>query len=296
MARPLVCAIAQLSYNEAGKTIENRRPIRMDDDDPYVSPGGASTWFTAWWIDVTIALAFLTRLPVPAPEPELDRAPDLARATRAMPLVGAMIGVLGAAVYWLSGVLGLPPAIAGLLAVAATVGLTGALHEDGLADSADGLFGGAEPTRRLEIMRDSRTGAYGALALIFSVVLRAAALAALAAPGPAAAALIAAHALVRALPPAVMAWAPLARDDGLAAGAGQAESKHAWSALGLGAAIALLFLGFGPGLAALLLAGLAGLAMIRLARARIGGYTGDILGAIEQLGEIAVLLTAAALL
>jgi adenosylcobinamide-GDP ribazoletransferase len=213
-----------------------------------------------------------------------------------MPLVGAAIGLGGAAIYWLSGGLGLTPAIAGLLAVAATILLTGALHEDGLADSADGLFAGAEPARRLEIMRDSRTGAYGALALILSLGLRAAALAALAAPGPAAAALIAAHAVARALPPAVMAWAPLARDDGLAAGAGQVETGHAWTALGLGAGIAVVFLGFGPGLAALLAAGLVGFAGFRLARARIGGYTGDILGAIEQLGEIAVLLAAAALL
>ena len=93
-----------------------------------------------------------------------------------------------------------------------------------------------------------------------------------------------------------MAWAPLARDDGLAAAAGQAGTEHAWTALGTGAAIALVLLGFGAGLAALIVAGLAGFAMIRLARARIGGYTGDILGAIEQLGEIAVLLAAAALL
>jgi adenosylcobinamide-GDP ribazoletransferase len=213
-----------------------------------------------------------------------------------MPLVGAAIGLCGGAVYWLSGALGLTPAIAGLLAVAATILVTGALHEDGLADTADGLFGGAEPARRLEIMRDSRTGAYGALALIFSVGLRAAALAANGAPGPAVAALIAAHALARALPSAVMAWVPLARDDGLAAGAGQPESEHAWTALGIGAAIAMLFLGFGAGLVAMLAAGLAGFAVIRLARARIGGYTGDILGAIEQLGEIAILLTAAALL
>jgi adenosylcobinamide-GDP ribazoletransferase len=274
-------------------------PMRMDDDDPTGAPtgaptGGAPAWLVAWWVDVTTALTFLTRLPLPLPEP--DRPPDLARATRAMPLAGAAIGLGGAAVYGLSAALGLTPAIAGLLAVAATILLTGALHEDGLADSADGLFANAEPARRLEIMRDSRTGAYGVLALILSVGLRATALAAIAAPGPAAAALIAAHALARALPPAVMAWAPLARDDGLAAAAGPAETEHAWTALGLGAAIALLLLGFGAGLAAWIAAGLAGFAMIRLARARIGGYTGDVLGAIEQLGEIAVLLAAAALL
>ena len=264
----------------------------MDDDDPGAAP--AAIWLAAWWADLVTALTFLTRLPLPLPEG--DPPPDLARATRAMPLAGALIGLGGAAIYWLSGALGLTPAIAGLLAVAATLLVTGALHEDGLADSADGLFAGAEPARRLEIMRDSRTGAFGAVALILSVGLRAAALAALAAPGPAAAALIAAHALARALPPAVMAWAPLARDDGLAAAAGQAETGHAWAALGLGAAIALLLLGFTAGLAALLVAGLVGFAGFRLARARIGGYTGDILGAIEQLGEIAVLLAAVALL
>jgi len=266
-------------------------PLMHRDDD---GPEDASTWLSAWWNDVLTALAFLTRLPVP--EPESGGAPDLARATRAMPLVGAAIGLCGGAIYWLSGALGLTPAIAGLLAVAATILLTGALHEDGLADSTDGLFADAETARRLEIMRDSRTGAYGALALILSVGLRAAALSALAAPGPAVAALIAAHALARALPSAVMAWAPLARDDGLAAAAGPVEPEHAWTALGIGAALVILCLGFGAGLAALLAAGLAGFATIRLARARIGGYTGDTLGAIEQLGEIAVLLTAAALL
>jgi adenosylcobinamide-GDP ribazoletransferase len=213
-----------------------------------------------------------------------------------MPLAGAAIGLGGGAVYWLSAGLGLTPVIAGLLAVAATILMTGALHEDGLADSADGLFAGAESARRLEIMRDSRIGAYGTLALILSVGLRAAALAAIAAPGPAVAALIAAHALARALPPAVMAWAPLARDDGLAAAAGQVETECAWTALGIGAAVAVVFLGLGPGLVALLAAGSIGLVAFRLARTRIGGYTGDVLGAIEQLGEIAVLLAAAALL
>ena len=270
--------------------------MRMDDDDPIAGPGGAPIWLTTWWTDLRTALTFLTRLPLPELEPEPDQVPDLARATRAMPLVGAVIGLGGGAVYWLSGALGLTPGIAGLLAVAATILVTGALHEDGLADSADGLFAGAEAARRLEIMRDSRTGTYGALALILSVGLRATALAAIAAPGAAVAALIAAHAVARALPPAVMAWAPLARDDGLAAGAGQPETEHAWTALGIGAAAAVVFLGFGIGLAALIAAGLAGFAAIRLALARLGGYTGDILGAIEQLGEIAVLLAAAALL
>ena len=286
--------------------------MRMDDDDPAAGPNagpnaspdaspdatGALAWLAAWRVDLAAALAFLTRLPLPLPETvaEPNRAPDLARAARALPLAGAAIGLGGGAIYWLSAALGLTPAIAGLLAVAATILMTGALHEDGLADSADGLFAGAEPARRLEIMRDSRTGAYGALALILSVGLRAAALAAIAAPGTAVGALIAAHALARALPPTVMAWAPRARDDGLAAAAGQVETEYAWTALAIGAAVAVVFLGLGPGLVALLAAGSIGFVAFRLARTRIGGYTGDVLGAIEQLGEIAVLLAAAALL
>ena len=248
----------------------------------------------AWWADLKVALALLTRLPM-GPSGDAE-APDIARAGRVMPLAGALIGLVGAAAFWLSGGLGLPPLVSGLVAVAATILFTGAFHEDGLADTADGLGATAERARRLEIMRDSRTGTYGALALILSVGLRAAALAAIAASGAGAVAvaLISAHALARALPPAVMAWAPLARSDGLAAGAGRPEPAQAWLALGLGALIALLLLDFGTAVAAMAAAGLAAGALVLLARARIGGYTGDVLGAIEQAGEVAVLLAAAA--
>jgi adenosylcobinamide-GDP ribazoletransferase len=266
----------------------------------------------AWWADLKVALALLTRLPM-GPRGDAE-APDIARAGRVMPIAGALIGLVGAAAFWLSDGLGLPPLVSGLVAVAATILFTGALHEDGLADTADGLGAATEPARRLEIMRDSRTGAYGALALILSVGLRAAALAAIAASGAGAgaeagagavaggvaggvaAALISAHALARALPPAVMAWAPLARSDGLAAGAGRPEPAQAWFALGLGALIALLLLDLGTAVAAMAAAGLAAGALVLLARARIGGYTGDVLGAIEQIGEVAVLLAAAAAL
>ncbi len=250
----------------------------------------------AWWADLKVALALLTRLPM-GPSGDAE-APDIARAGRVMPLAGALIGLVGAAAFWLSDGLGLPPLVSGLVAVAATVLFTGAFHEDGLADTADGLGATAERARRLEIMRDSRTGTYGALALILSVGLRAAALAAIAASGAGAVAvaLISAHALARALPPAVMAWAPLARSDGLAAGAGRPEPAQAWLALGLGALIALLLLDFGTAVAAMAAAGLAAGALVLLARARFGGYTGDVLGAIEQVGEVAVLLAAAAAL
>ncbi len=131
----------------------------MDDDDPIA----IATWLAAWWADVTTALAFLTRLPLLPPPPEPDRPPDLARATRAMPLVGAAIGLGGGAVYWLSGALGLTPAIAGLLAVAATLLLTGALHEDGLADSFDAFGSQASREDILRILKDSRIGSYACL-------------------------------------------------------------------------------------------------------------------------------------
>jgi adenosylcobinamide-GDP ribazoletransferase len=239
-------------------------------------------------------LGLLTRLPI-RPHGEVA-GPDIARAGRVMPLAGALIGLVGAAAFWLSDAFGLPPLASGLLAVAATILFTGAFHEDGLADAADGLGAVTPRARRLEIMRDSRVGTYGALALVLSVGLRVAALDAIAAPGAAAAALISAHAAARALLPAVMAWTPLARADGLAAGAGRPESAQVGVALGLGAAIALILLGFGAAIAALVLAGLAAAAMAWLARAQLGGYTGDVLGAIEQVGEVAVLLAAAAIL
>ncbi len=248
----------------------------------------------AWWGDLKVALALLTRLPM-APSGDVE-APDIARAGRVMPLAGALIGLVGAVAFWLSAALGLPPLVSGLVAVAATILFTGAFHEDGLADTADGFGAAAERVRRLEIMRDSRTGTHGALALILSVGLRAAALAAIAGPGAVAVALISAHALARALLPAVMAWTPLARSDGLAAGAGRPEPAQAGLALGLGALIALLLLDFGTAVAAMAAAGLAAGALVLLARARIGGYTGDVLGAIEQIGEVAVLLAAAAAL
>ena len=236
----------------------------------------------------------LTRLPLAAPEP--DRATDLARATRAFPLAGALIGLIGATAFWISDELGLPPLAGALLALAATTLITGGFHEDGLADTADGLGAAVERQRRLEIMRDSRSGVYGVLSLVFTVGLKAAALSALAADGWAPAALIAAHAVARGFLPAVMAWLPLARGDGLAVSTGQPVTAQGWIALALGAVIALVLLGIGATLAAMIAAGLTTISLAALARARLGGYTGDVLGAIEQVGEVAVLLTAAAVL
>ena len=139
-------------------------------------------------------------------------------------MVGALIGLAGAIAYALAVWLGLPPWPAAVLALATTIWLTGALHEDGLADVADGFGGGRTREDKLAIMRDPRIGSYGALALVLAVLARAGAMAALAEPAAVAAALVAAGAASRAALPAVMAALPQARPDGLAAKGGAAAS------------------------------------------------------------------------
>jgi adenosylcobinamide-GDP ribazoletransferase len=245
----------------------------------------------AWRDDAVAAARFLTRLPLPdfgAPRPG-----PLAGAMRAFPLVGLLIGLAGWVVLAVAAAVGLPAMAAALLAVALTVAVTGGLHEDGLADTADGFGGGAGRAAKLAIMRDSRSGAYGVLALVFSVALRAAALATLA-PSHAGLALVAAHTVSRAALPPVMRWQEPARDDGLGAGAGRPDDAALGWCAAIAFVVALLCLGAGPGLAGLIVVAGAVAALAELARRQIGGYTGDVLGAAEQIGEIAMLLTAAA--
>ncbi len=223
----------------------------------------------------------LTRLPVGRAVP----AGAGAAGVWAYPLVGVAIGVIGGAVYWAAHRLGLPPAVAAIGAVGAMVLSTGALHEDGLADTADGFGGGATVARKLEIMRDSRIGSFGAVALMLSLGLRVAALAALGDPGRVAVALVAAGMLGRAAMVGMMLALPPARPDGMAASLGPVPFVPA----GAGFAIAGLCVLLPHGGRALLAAVLAGGAMVWLARRQVGGHTGDVLGATEQAGECAVL-------
>jgi adenosylcobinamide-GDP ribazoletransferase len=232
--------------------------------------------------DGAAALGLLTRLPVRVPEDA-----SMARAAWAWPLAGLATGGLAALAGWLALGLGLPPGLAAGLMLAVSVLATGALHEDGLADVADGFWGGFTPARRLEIMRDSRVGSYGVIALVLSLGLRWSALAALAAAGwlwP----VVAAAALSRAPMAAVMRALPPARADGLSRGVGRpgARGVALGALLALGAALVLAGV---PGLLAALAAAAAALAMAALARAKIGGQTGDVLGAVQQLAEVAAL-------
>ena len=241
--------------------------------------------------DIRLALAFLTRLPFP-PLPVL---PDgaLARAMRFFPLAGALVGAIGGGTYVLAHAV-LTPGLAALLALAATIGVTGGLHEDGLADLADGFGGGGDKAAKLAIMRDSRIGSYGAITLVLGLLLRAGAVAALATPGLAAGALIAAHALARAAIPAAMQALAPARSDGLGANVGQPTGGTAAVAAALALVIALLALPSPRAVAAAVGAVFGAAAIIALARRQIGGHTGDVLGAVEQMAETAALLAAAA--
>jgi adenosylcobinamide-GDP ribazoletransferase len=252
-----------------------------------------------------LAAAFLTRLPVEQVESD-DRGDDtppadLASAMWLFPVVGVGIGGVGAIALALLAWANIPPAVAATLAIGITIWLTGALHEDGLADLADGFGGGQTREQKLEIMRDSRLGTYGVLSLAVITVAKIAALASIAAVdiGAAAGALIAAAAWSRAMFAPTMRWLPPARDDGLGALAGTPNEGETWKGLALGALLAALMLitPAGGGVIIILAAGGAGAFVIGwLALRQIDGYTGDVLGGVQQAAEAAMLIVASAVI
>ncbi len=241
--------------------------------------------------DVRDALRFFTRAPLGA-----SAAPerlDMNRFAWAAPIAGALVGVAGSFVLALTALLSLPPLICAGLATAALIAAAGALHEDGLADTADGFGGGATRAGKLEIMRDSRIGAYGAIALVLALILRVGALAAALASGfwPAAAALTLVAALSRAGALTPLALLPPARSDGAGAAAGRLDPRAfaaAWgAALVIAVAIGICALGLAHAFTAVLASGAGAAAMTALAQRQIGGQTGDVAGAAQQCAEIA---------
>ena len=237
------------------------------------------------------AISFFTRLRV---YPKARLAPQLAASAWAFPLAGAVVGAVAALVFLISQLAGLGIWPAALFSVLAGVFLTGALHEDGLADTADALFGGHDRDTKLAIMRDSRHGTFGVLAIVFSVALRAGALAAIGDLIHAGLVLFAAHAASRATLPVVMRALVPARSDGLGVAAGKPSLPKVVASVAIGILIALVALGPTRGAVALCLTGLSVFFAARVARRQIGGYSGDILGAIQQVGEIVMLLAASA--
>lgn len=241
--------------------------------------------------DLRTALMLLTRLPV-WPTAEAG-PPDLARTVWAYPLVGALVGGIGAAVFALLIWAGVPHALAAMLGLGATILATGAFHEDGLADVADGLGGGWDREAKLSIMKDSRIGTYGTVAVVGSLAVRAATLA-LMPVGPALLALVSLQAASRGAILLLLTWLEPARPQGMGT---VAADPPGW-ALALGlllAAVALLVWPLPAAVPLLLIMGAASLALAWIARRQLGGYTGDILGAGQQLSEVAGLVTLAAL-
>ena len=242
----------------------------------------------AWWRDTRLSASVLTPL-APPPGGAAPRA--RAGAVGAFPIVGAALGLIAGAGLMASSWLGLHPLASALVAVALAAGLSGAVGEIGLAKFADGL-GGRDAESRLKIMGGVRLGPHGMLALILGVGLRAAVIAGLPGPGTAALALISAGAASRAALPLAMTRLTALRRDGMAA-IGRPEDRGATTGGLLGAALTLLFLSPLAGIAALGAAAGAAAALAVLARRRLGGYTGDVLGAIQQATELAVLIAVA---
>ena len=254
------------------------------------------TYIGDLWNDVARSVAFLSRLPVPQ-RYFADYDGRLSRAARAFPLAGIVISLPAGIVTALLIALETSSLFTAFVVVAMQALLTGALHEDGLGDTADGLGGGRDRESALTIMKDSRIGTYAAVALILSFGLRVSALAAflpLLTPLGGAFALVATAALSR----AAMVWhwsrLPPARRDGVAVAAGAPEPQAASFALGSGVVLALLLF-FAAGVPAIgvVLSLAAYAASVRgfgkIAERKLGGHTGDTIGATQQLAEIAIL-------
>lgn len=248
--------------------------------------------------DFVAATAFLTRIPVG----HSLETPPLARGMRAFPIVGALLGTAAAIVLSILSKIGAPGLLAAAFTLAIMGFLTGAFHEDGLADTADGFGGGRDRDHVLAIMRDSRIGTFGVMALLLVLLAKAACLADLASrPWFVVVAILAATGgFSRSLMVWLMGTTAPARREGLSASAGTPSAKTVGASLLIGGVPAglLLFAAAGLGAAVLVLA--AGLGTAALARAlalrRIGGQTGDVCGAVQVLSETAMLSLAVIIL
>jgi adenosylcobinamide-GDP ribazoletransferase len=271
----------------------------MTQPPPSAAPPDPATQWPRFASELAQCMRFYSRLPVPRVPGEADphAAPDFTTVVRVLPIAGAIINCTGALALGVALWLGLPSLAAATIAVAVLVLATGAFHEDGLADVADGFGGGHSVARKLEIMRDSGIGAYGGVALVLSIVLRLALLAALAersGAGVAALALIASGAVSRAAG-LVPVWAlPNARTDGKSASVGRPTDRTmviaSLLALGIGLLLLVPSQGVERTVLAIGLAALVALPVCRLSRRMIGGQTGDVAGATTQLADLMLLM------
>ena len=243
--------------------------------------------------DVTAALGLLSRLPISV---DTDRATERgAKAAWAYPIAGLLLALIAGAVTQVALWLGLPNTLAAGLTLATLIITTGAMHEDGLADSADGLWGGWDKEHRLKIMKDSFIGTYGLLALALTLLLRWSALTLILDHGLLWPALLVSAMLSRAVMVPMMATIPHARTEGLSHSVGRPPVQTAYIALAIATVAALILVQLWA-LWLIIASALTALACAAIAKSKIEGQTGDILGATQQLTEIAALLTLAALL
>jgi adenosylcobinamide-GDP ribazoletransferase len=230
------------------------------------------------------AISFLTVLPVA----NADGSPGERLGRAYFPAIGALVGLAAAAVFVVTSAIA-TPLLAAAAAVATLSALTGAIHLDGLADSADGLLARGDVARRLEVMRDPRLGSYGVTAIVLVLVLEVAALSSMS-PARAIAALVIAGALSRLATLSVLVFTPYVRSTGL--GVAAWDSKHRAIDLAVGAAgtAIVCLLDWRRALIAVVLVSLTALMVVVLARRRIGGATGDVCGATAELCELATLV------
>jgi adenosylcobinamide-GDP ribazoletransferase len=249
-------------------------------------------WPVRIWYEFRICMGFLTRLPVFSTE--FSGKTTLAQASWAFSLVGLAVGLFGVILLWLLQWLGAPDSVAVLLALAGVMVVTGGLHEDGLADTADGFGAMADQDRKLEIMHDSRIGSFGVLALIISVGVRWASMVALIDVSFSALVygFLAATSLSRGVLPCIMRNAPQARRDGLSVDAGIPESQPATVALFVGLVVLIIAIGFWNSVLTVILGAIVLIAFLWMAKKQIGGQTGDVLGASQQITEAMILIAA----
>ena len=241
--------------------------------------------------DILAAFMLLTRIPINW-EKVSGEAPNLGRAMWAYPIVGLAVGGLSAAVYYVVFSIGMPALLAVFLALISAILITGAFHEDGLADVADGFGGGLTREKKLEIMRDSRIGTYGGLALIMAILLKGASLSQLP-PLMAVKALVISATVSRAMIIVAALILPPARKNSLATEAGKPSVGVCLTAFTAAGATGFLLAGLTASLYLTASTLVITLLFCRLAYRQVQGFSGDILGATQQLAEISVLVTLA---
>lgn len=253
---------------------------------------------TGWWEATVLTAGVLATPPLRMAgiEPPKPKKGQLAQAARAFPIVGLGLGLLGGLAYAVADGLNLPPLVAATIAVGTMAFLSGASNEEGLARFGHTLIAGGTRTAQLARLKEEALGGYGTLVLVIAIALRVGAISAIADSGAAVAAIAASVAASWAAVPSVLYYLPPARRSGFAFQAGRPAGSQAAIAALLGALLALLFLGPVTGVIALVVGAAGAFKFGWFAEKRLGGVTGDVLGAAQQGAEIGLLLAIVALI